>query len=301
MKKQLKRAIFCAICMIVVGVMCLTGVTYAWFTKSDAAVVEGIDIQAMTAVGGILISADPHGGNAGEAWAYRLDLGIKETDFKPASTHPNTIDTNGNLAFFDAEVNEANLQQIKTTRLSSADKYYVKKDIYLNNSAGENDVIVSLKGTTVTDLDSKGLDSATRIAIVNHGSYTLGADKGASAAAAAAAVAKNAAAVQIYENNAKVHPISGSTEYIETYGVKATKQDAFFDMNDETTGAVELVNSCYEGKTGEGAKQYPEITVAAGTCQKVTVYVWIEGQDTDCQNQASGANLKIAIHFTKQS
>lgn len=309
MKKQLKRAIFCAICMIVVGVMCLTGVTYAWFTKSDSAIVDGIDIQTYTAEGGILISTDPNGGVEGKEWAYKLVLpGLDNIkNFRPASTHPDTIvGNNGKLRFFDAEVDPAQpfggpirTKEVGADAYNKNEGHYVVSDIYLNNVSGTSDVTVSLQGTKVSlTTDSEPMiNLSTRIAIVDHGDYMLGENQTASKNNAAGVVASTANQVKIYENDANKH-LTGSTDYQDTYGVikakgdlDASGQPLYFPANDESTGAVKLVEA-------ETDASKVTITIKQGMCHKITIYTWIEGQDVDCINDASGGNYSVEIHFT---
>lgn len=298
MKKQLKRAIFCAICMVVVGVMCLTGVTYAWFTESDSAVVDGIGIDAVTAVGGILISTDSHGGAQGTEWSYQLNLGVDVNEFEPASTHPSTLE-GGKLKFFYAENDPANpYTQIKTHAVTSSEVNvnagrYIEKTIYLNNASGAAPTTVSLAGTTVGTNNDKLLNYATRVAIVNHGSYTLGANQGETKTAADAVNAgADANKVQIYENDAK-KSYSGADRdaALPTYGVCGADTSAFFPMNAERENVIAVT----ENKTDAANVT---ITVPAGQCQKITVYIWIEGQDVDCVNETSGAELSAKIYFT---
>ena len=45
MKKTLRRAMLSTICMLVVAVMSLTGVTYAWFSQSTTAKVDGMTME----------------------------------------------------------------------------------------------------------------------------------------------------------------------------------------------------------------------------------------------------------------
>ena len=40
--------------------------------------------------------------------------------------------------------------------------------------------------------------------------------------------------------------------------------------------------------------------LAAGVT-KVRVYMWIEGQDVDCENMASGTNVNFNVQFSKAS
>lgn len=307
MKKQLKRAIFCAICMVVVGVMCLTGVTYAWFTDSKSAVVDGIGIKTMTATGGILISLDPNGGEKGEGWKYELDMQINVDNFKPASTHQDTIQSDGTLRFFDAD-NDPAFPNVKiatkdvtssfvTSGFSKEGIHYVKQDIYLNNLDNSEDVTVSLAGTKI-NIDTTNQPNthwATRVAIVDHGTYKQGATYNETVSNAAAVKASTSGQVKIYENNSTDH-LTGSTGYSNTYGVIAAKGDSeagtYYNVDgSDNAGMVRLVETETEAAD-------IKITVNANSCHKVTVYTWIEGQDVDCRNKTSGGDYGVEVRFT---
>lgn len=298
MKKQLKRAIFCAICMIVVGVMCLTGVTYAWFTDSKTAIVEGMEINSMTAVGGILLSTDPHGGQNGDDWSYSIPLfDYTLGNFMPASTHPDTL-SGGRLNFYKAVLDPENPythMQTEAIPNSSANAkesgYYIEKTIYMNNSEGEAKATVSLQETTITT-DEKKLNYATRVAIVDHGEYELGTTYDISEANADAKIATSSDAVQVYENNAlDTYTLTKREKALPTYGVCGTDTTEFFEMQKERTGIIKLVDN-------ETDPTKVLLSVEAGKCRKITVYVWVEGQDADCLNKTSGAKLTAKIGFT---
>ncbi|MBR0450322.1 MAG: hypothetical protein IIX30_05865, partial [Clostridia bacterium] len=63
MKKQLRKAMICTVAMMLVAVLTLTGVTYAWFSTSNEATVDGITMQVAAYEGGIYISKDPFPSN----------------------------------------------------------------------------------------------------------------------------------------------------------------------------------------------------------------------------------------------
>ena len=56
MKNTFRRATLSTICMLVVAVMSLTGVTYAWFTQGTQATVDTFDINVEASAGNLMIA-----------------------------------------------------------------------------------------------------------------------------------------------------------------------------------------------------------------------------------------------------
>ena len=325
MKKQIRRAMLATVAMMLMGIVSLTGVTYAWFSQSDTASVEGMQLGIESKDGGVLMSAVPNPGASG--WAYKINLDWAGTNFKPASTAPSNLN-NGSLVFYNGEINDAKTYMVTTSELAAADElgvgqsaaegYYVKKTIYFNN-VEDNEIKVSLgakiEGIT-TDGKSglKNADQAMRVAIVTHGEYEINAETGTNTADAT--VASDKSAVMIYEPEANKHH-RGGEGYIPTYGVikgsdgqeinfLTDKNDPAYEnsevckieKNGSTSEYIEKIDSYYAAKAG---KQAPTFTIPAHTYYKVTIYIWLEGQDVDCTNEISGSDLGIAITFKKEA
>lgn len=325
MKKQIRRAMLATVAMMLMGVVSLTGVTYAWFSQSDTASVEGMKLGIESRDGGVLMSAVPNPGASG--WAYMINLDWTGTKFKPASTAPSNLNA-GNLVFYNGVINEAKTYMVTTSELAAANElgvgqseaegHYVKKTIYFNN-VEDNDIKVSLGAnisgdTTEGKSGLKNVDQAMRVAIVTHGTYTIDAENGTNTAETT--VASDKSAVMIYEPEANKHH-RGGEGYIPTYGVikASNNQELNFmsDKNDpeyatseikkiesgtETSEYIEKIDSYYAAKAG---KQAPTFTIPANSYYKVTIYIWLEGQDVDCTNEISGSDLEIAITFKKEA
>lgn len=288
MNKNLRKAMISAICMLIVGVMSLTGVTYAWFTSSNAATVTGMTFDVYTPVGGVLIS-DTYNTD----WGYSLKLNDASfRDFMPVSTADVVV--GGKLNFFAAEVNTAPTvgalgNEIRTS--AAGDGTYFAKTIYLYNDGAEN-VTVNLAGTSiaVNSADGSkdhGAQNAMRLALVKHGEYNQSAEN-------VVVPSSGAEGVVIYEPNATAHvdaTVSGQKAY---NGIIGASGDAWFDSTDAATNS----SLCKKVDTVLSASDL-SVEVKAGMCYAVTVYIWLEGQDVDCVNKVGGTNLMAEIHFTK--
>jgi 1,4-dihydroxy-2-naphthoate octaprenyltransferase len=65
MRKQIRKAMICTIAMMLVAIVTLTGVTYAWFSQSDTAVVSGADVTLKSVAGGVKMSLQPNPAGSG--------------------------------------------------------------------------------------------------------------------------------------------------------------------------------------------------------------------------------------------
>ena len=58
MKNTFRKAALSTICMLIVAVMSLTGVTYAWFSQGTVSSVKGMSVEVEAAEGGIFIATN---------------------------------------------------------------------------------------------------------------------------------------------------------------------------------------------------------------------------------------------------
>ena len=327
MKKQIRKAMICTIAMMVAAIVSLTGVTYAWFSQSDTSVVEGIELGIVAVDGGVYVSNAPNP----SFWGYRVNLGINKKNFEPASTTPSTL-TNGKLQFFSGHVDEVNPNLIYTEAIEDAvgvEKYYIKQDLYIMNDT-MSPMNVQLD-PTVTNVGTGKVAYGMRIAIVDHGAYTV-SETGHTADSVKAT---DPAKVYIYEVDAQGHLV-GEPGAVATCGVKAAcgvpetnaegkiypSNECFNKQTEEeniyagqSSSYLERINSYYAGNmfsfsvaaaTSKQVDNTPDIaddddfrTETVNSYHKISVYIWLEGQDVDCTNAISGQNMQIQIGFTK--
>ena len=297
MKKQIRRAMMCTIAMMLMGVVSLTGVTYAWFSQSETAVVGGVDLGIVSKEGGVLMSAIPNP----EEWKYRLNLEINEIDFNPASMVPENIKEDGSIQFYDGIINESAPSEIYTKAIGQ-NKYYIQKDLYFYNDSLTDSITVKVDkdATSLSDV-SNNVDRAMRMAIVAHRVYTKGTDENGIGAF------KNSEPenIKIYEFNPTSHR-DGTIDVKTTYGVKAASgegnyfkvathegyiKDGYPDTNPEYLAETVTV---YKDSLDDISFEIP-----ADSYYAITVYIWLEGQDVDCVNEISGSSMKIQLGFTK--
>ena len=356
MKKQLRKAMICTVAMMLVAVLTLTGVTYAWFSVSDAASVTDMSIQVESRDGGVYISTKPY-----EDFGTSISFDVKKdangmsiNKFDPVSTS-GRLDGNGKLVFFTGSLTSPtdamlDIDEVKATDQEAAEGMFLVQDVYFDNSTGSGLLVVSLKDTIIESTNSnKKIQAATRIAVVTHGSWTLEqfeANKDLNTPYPA-----GTPTVQILETNPKDHTTAGGNEYkvltgkttvdLEKpfdyyYGVNCVPNEINTAPENQAPVMVEPKMNRYNKKVNEADKlptgtvgsntnaevltklEYMkeedrdktkpvllqsmselEIMVPAGSYLWTTVYVWIEGQDPDCQNNISGTPYKVSMTFTK--
>lgn len=323
MKKQIRKAMIATVAMMLIGVVSLTGVTYAWFSQSTTAVVEDINMGIVAKEGGVLISAIPNP----DDWAYRIALDVDVENFEPASTVPSNYITEGTnagrLKFYNGVIDESALGNIYTVALPvsgrdsqnnyTSNGYYIEKDVYFYNDDLENTITVTLdkEETQISGENLKNVDSAMRLAVVKHGIYDLGTSDMSTVKAA------NSAAVNIFEFKPLTR-LGGAGDregQIPTYGVKAASKtsdaatspvagDYFTVETEENTlkdGNTENDSAYLEKVDNVSPISETNISfdIPANKCYRVTLYIWLEGQDPECKNAISGSDMGIQVGFAK--
>ncbi len=207
---------------------------------------------------------------------------------------------------------------------------YIKYDLYFrlaeDPADGQTTIPVKLNKITVLGNNTNGtindtIALASRVAIVNHGATDYAAEGAAGEARELKAdsitlVAPESPAVGsikvanvpektmiIYEPNYGTHTADGAfaengnatnllsnTPY-EYYGVIKGADATNITQKDTTGGLLEKVNVCTEAD--DVVLQFKK------GINKVTVYIWVEGQDADCTNNIQSTGLKMSVNFEK--
>ena len=302
MSKTRKRMLLSSLVMLIVAAMALASVTYAWFTTSKSATVkdiqftakaaEGIQLSATGANGsfkGTLTSNDIAAATAGQGNYFDAE-GV----LIPVSTVGDV--SNGVMAMFKGTINadnKLNSENVSEVPPAGSEMNFYKFNIYIKN-VGANDVTVKLAqtGNTVTygGDSSTGIEYAARVAFI---------DQGVGVSAAGGNEAK------IWEPNSTGHADGlasiRDTSYT-TQGLNAAGQN--LSVADKAIGDGEpyyvATSSVGDQVTETTASNITVCTVGAGATEKITVYIWIEGQDIDCGNSESGGIVITNLNFTTE-
>ena len=156
--------------------------------------------------------------------------------------------------------------------------------------------------TTSTGATNKGLKNAARVAWINEGNVS-----------AAQGLANGTTAV-IWEPNNNVHTSAAIADALSTYGMNITASQVIpnyygvdnviaspgVSLNPITAGTnFKQVTPTLSTADGALAADQTWFSLNAGIT-KVRFYLWIEGQDVDCENNASGDAISFNMNFVLQ-
>ena len=311
MKKTLRKAMLSTICMLIVGVMSLTGVTYAWFTSGADATINNVNVDVVAADGGIQFSLD------GTNWMSQTTSNA-DISFVPVST-VGALNEDREIEFFSGVVNPEKMSEIKTGEAAATS--YFALPMYIRNISG-SEITVQLKDLEIPSdalAASKYAQYASRIALVIEKKYT-------STTAFEDSFEEDYtysgpdATVIVYEPFSELHTetakkVTGATDNsgpISYSGVKKVsstivKTPAETDDQGNTTSQpeyYEYINANHAELVGTVTGLTYEASGVTFTLEndaylEVTIYVWIEGQDIDCENSVSGGQYSFNLVFEK--
>lgn len=324
MKKQLRKAMICTVAMMLVAVLTLTGVTYAWFSESKEANVNALNFNVLESKGGVYISTD---GYTPTSFSDTITLDVGTGKYVPVSTAGKyyTADEyegnfTGRLKFFKGKLSGPYDRTVQIDPLLPTDRenHYIEKDVYFDNTTGAADIKVSLAGTTITPVaredgkTARPINYATRVAVVTRGSITPTElfpteEEQQDPDFVRKDYDKTPRSIQIFENNSGDHTVNGAIEWKELpdYDSQATKY-TYYGLKAPTTpeqnaqgGADRFsVNGTnFEKMNTITTDSEVVITIPAGSYLMTTIYIWIEGQDADCQNDISGQTFSAVVKF----
>lgn len=219
---------------------------------------------------------------------------------------------------------ESQMVQKDPSDPNSTEGYYIVFDIFLKLDLPSKVYLKSTSNVTYAGDRSRGLENAARVAFMNLGNVSSDEPSNAQS------LATNSG-ITLWEPNFDVHTATGAQNGISVYGVTGlglTGQErvpyravnkAFSNVNiketDEThdTAAnfINVTPDIATPKTPTGNVAFPclnnyddpadgstELVMKSGIT-KLRVYMWIEGQDVDCENNASGTSINYTFDITK--
>ena len=333
--KKNRRILLFLMLLVGTGAM-LSTATYAWFTANKVVSINNINVQ-VEAQNGIQIStngttwkaavtnADILSGYAGSVNQLPLVL-------EPVSTAGN-INSDGQLEMFYGDVKSSGDSFYLTTSLEedeaetvtdSEDPDYRKTgkylafDVFFKVNADTQVYLTTSSGITSNNLDSTDapIKNATRVAFVTLGNTTDG-DTLSNIQGLNAGTSSD---LLIWEPNYNVHTTAAINHAKDTYGLTITADNAklaydgvkaeITEDDDVKVGDANATNYAdffgavttdIATKEGTGFSTYQELFTLNKGITKVRIYVWVEGQDVDCENNASGGALNINLQISTNS
>ena len=297
--------------------------TYAWFTANQTVTISTLDVNVQTS-NGLQISADAINWKTilqkaditGASATYTSSVNQVPDEMQPVSS-AGIVDTDtGYMDMYFGTVDALDdgtgysLASDKEVDTRGAEGRYIAFDIFLRVDQ-TTPVYLTTASNIITKEGAadKGLQNAARVAFIDEGNI---ADVGDSTGAQAL---KGGTTSIIWEPNYDVHTAAGVANAKEIYGLDTT-----------TTGATQL---SYQGIKAEFAdtegvtlkntntfsQYFQTVTPTISTVKdfdtqqtllnlkagitKVRIYMWVEGQDVDCENNASGPDISFNVQITK--
>jgi len=322
-KNRKKRKILLALIMILFVGIVLTASTYAWFTANRTVSVESIDVQVSTSQG-LQISTDASNWKSivtntditGASWTGCTNQLPSGTNVASPVSTIGTIDSGGKMEMYKGTIDGTSgtnylvTQKSTETRGTAGD--FVVFDLFFQSSQAQT-VYLTSNSSVVAKGTSTGIENAARVAFIVEGSAAYG-----SLPSAAQGLTGNASSTKwIWEPNYDVHTASGVSNALNVYGttvgqtggsklayngVKAPIAAAnTIPLNSSDSNYFGAVTTVGSTAAGIPTSSYLNAFDVAEGVTKVRIYMWIEGQDVDCEDHASGGSLTYSLQFSIDS
>lgn len=313
-EKRKKQRVFFSILMILFTGIILTASTYAWFTSNRNVYVRDIDVN-VTASTGFQISVDADDWKsivtATDLKGIDYDDGKNQfpTDIAPVSTVGDVTD-DGLMSMFLGTVTDVNgssflkseaITESYATPVTTSGNF-IAFDIYFRASSDSTVYLDKTSAVTAKGTDS-GIKYASRVGFIVEGNAAYDADP--SEAQGLSCIPNDAnypcSTSKIWEPNANGHTTNGVRHAVQVYGmdeadvtssivaykgVKTTfdSEPVASNATDKfgTVANLATTNTNYSSAT----TNIPVFNIGSGIT-KVRVYMWVEGQDVDCEDTAA--------------
>lgn len=328
-KRRKYRLLILLLLLLGTGTMLVTS-TYAWFTSNKNVSVSSIKVN-IEAKGGIQISAD--GTNwksivkASDLLAVKNSTYAGSTNQIPGALEPvstaGVVGEDGKFPMYygtvvvsDSTTNNGEyiLTATKETEKAGTDGKFIAFDLFFKVEKDTPIFLVSGSGATTEDTTDTGIKNASRIGFIYLG--TAASD----ATVATIQALNNGAAsnAYIWEPNYDVHTDAGVANARDVYGVTTTKEggsalsyagikaditadkDILLGKATATDNADYFASVTPNYTTVQNFTNYVSIFPLSKGVSKVRVYMWVEGQDVDCENSASGGSITFDLKISTE-
>lgn len=325
-KDRRRKKIFIAIIMILFTGIILTASTYAWFTANRTVTVEAIDVNVSTSQG-LQISTDAINWKSivtndditGVTWTgarNQLPQGDGKTAV-PVSTAANV--TGGFMDMYRGTIESDDttgtnyLVSEKSEEKNGTEGDFVAFDLFFQSTEAQKVYLTSSSRVTAKAATTPtGIENAARVAFIKEGNVPYGSTPGD-----AQKIIGNEH-TWIWEPNQNTHTAAAIDNARNVYGkeIGATHPKLAYKgvMTTFTAAQKVLLSNEDEDKfadvttvgTDTGTEEAPGIPNTAFLeafdikegVTKVRIYMWIEGQDVDCEDRASGGSITYNLQFS---
>lgn len=335
-KRRKYRLLILLLLMLGTGTMLATS-TYAWFTSNKNVSVEKLKVN-IEAKNGIQISADgtkwksivqkadlvgAHDGN------YAAAVNQIPESLEPVSTIA-VPDTNGHLPMYYGVVETSDtvanngeyiLTATKTTEKDNSERgegedadpaKFIAFDLFFKVNDTTPIYLQAGSGVLSATEQDNGIKNASRIAFVKLGETPDGSELATIQALNAGA----ASTVTVWEPNYNVHTDAGVANAKDVYGITTAKLDENLVPYSGIKDTILKTDDILLGDATQAKHEDKFTTVTPGKntiagfstnvalftlnkgITKMRIYMWVEGQDVDCENNASGGEINFDLKIS---
>lgn len=325
-KRKKSKKIFIAILMILFTGVILTASTYAWFTANKTVTVSQIDVNVTTSQG-LQISTDAstwktvisNDDITGVTYPGNTNQLPKETaTIKPTSTIGEIDKATGFMKMFvgTVESNESGnyilTAQQSTETKSTTTGDFVVFDLFFQTNAAAT-VYLTSSSSVIASKTATGIQNAARVGFVVQGHAAAGTD--ATTIRALKNDGTGSVPAIIWEPNNDVHTAAAVKHAFDVYQIstqqagatklayKGVKKDisktANIPLNSaETEYFADVTPNISTTVDGIPTTKYERVFDLEAGVTKVRIYMWVEGQDVDCEDNASGGAVAYNLQFS---
>ena len=336
-RKAKKRRVLLALLMLLLtGVMTATS-TFAWFTANKTVSVSTINVN-VAASSGLQISVDAADwkpvitnadiekvlGDSSETYPTNNNQ-LPSGDLTPVSSVGDINGGSGTMEMYLGEEKADDDGSFKLVAQSDVEQpgtggHFVAFDLFFKVTADSTLYLTNNSkvgaGQRSSQLNDTGIQNAARVAFINLGNADAGQSKDNLQALKTydATVHATQKAV-IWEPNADIHVnsaiqhakntyekdiSSNDDQKVEYYGIKA-------DINGDSAQALNSTEPKYFEQVtpdistmhdGIDANSYKQLFKLKAGVTKVRIYMWVEGQDVDCEDNESGGSIGFDLAFS---
>lgn len=335
-KSKRKNDLRSSIVLLLLLILLLISATYAWFTANQVVTISTLDVH-IEAKNGLQISTDATTWKSIienidiTDNAYTGHANQVPADMEPVSTIGEIDTSTGYMKMFygtvAADEDDSGKNKLyasyEATEAAGAVGKYIAFDMFLKVDAEtalqmtEASSVVMKTGST-----DKGIRYASRVAFCIEGNKPASTQNLTDITGLKGAVSFGSvgSTVYIWEPNPNLHTAAASNHARDNYGLAGIATDGtqspveYYGIKQEiATPGIELINTNNGNDTTNFTKVTPSykesvdvdsgkmpvtdiFTIQAGIT-KVRVYMWIEGQDIDCENTASGTDISFNLQI----
>ena len=328
-KKEERRKKFRSLILLLFITIIMFGTsTYAWFTANRVVTISSIEVQVQ-ASNGIQISTDAVN------WKSVLtNEDITDNAYTNAPNYlPDTITNVSSAGQVDVsndimKMYKSNITSATTSTStynvgdyvltaeqdSDDDEHYISFDIFLRVDTDSSIYLTSESDVVSLDVTDKGLKNASRVAFVYLGHGDSDDDSSDLINLSLSGEANPPTTAVIWEPNVDAHSSIVQNSVSQDYNINVSGSSvAYYGISDEITTETNLKSIVKNGLSGKTLAMTPNIkttennsvynyifTLEEGVT-KYRVYMWIEGQDIDCDNSATGSDIAFNVQLSTES